>query len=80
MTVILAVYSYLITSTNNSSSGKGELLSLLNERLMNKETLPTLKYIRFYLESDQLPMTKVRSREKAVDLLLVLFLNMKIKR
>lgn len=62
----------------NNQPEKAELLSLLNEHLMNKEILPTLKDIRVYLEYEQLPMTKARSREKAVESLFKLFMNMTI--
>lgn len=61
-----------------SQPEKAELLSLLNEKLMDKELLPTLKDIRVYLEYEQLPMTKARSRDKAVESLFKLFMNMTI--
>lgn len=62
----------------NNQPEKAELLSLLNEQLMDKGILPTLKDIRVYLEYEQLPMTKARSRDKAVELLFKLFMNMTI--
>jgi len=60
----------------NNQPEKAELLSLLNEQFMNKEILPTLKDIRVYLEYEQLPMTKARSRDKAAESLFKLFMNM----
>lgn len=57
---------------------KAELLSLLYEHMMNKEILPTLKDIRVYLQYEQLPMTKARSRQEAVEWLFKLFMNMTI--
>jgi len=62
----------------NNQPEKAELLSLLNKQLTNKEILPTLKDIRVFLEYEQLPMTKARSRDKAVESLFKLFTNMTI--
>lgn len=62
----------------NNQPEKAELLSLLNEWLMNKEILPTLKDIRVYLEYKQLSMTQAHSRDKAVEWLFTLFMEMTI--
>jgi len=67
-----------IETMRNNQPEKAELLSLLNEWLMNKEILPTLKDIRVYLEYEQLPMTKAHSRDKAVEWLFTLFMKMTI--
>ena len=57
---------------------KAELLSLLNDHMVNKEILPTLRDIRVYLEYEQLPMTKARSRQEALEWLFKLFMNMTV--
>ncbi len=65
-----------IAEMHDSQPEKAELLSLLNRQLMNREILPTLKDIKVYLEYEQLPMTKAHSRDKAIESLLELFMNL----
>jgi len=62
----------------NNQPEKAELLLPFKGQLMNKEILPTLKDIKIYLEYEQLPMTKARSRDEAIESLFKLFMNMTI--